>query len=49
MDSCSNFPDIHLDKMILHVPDCSLDIGNGVLPMNEIRISFLGSTSVPGK
>ena len=32
----------------MHVPDCSWDTGNGVLPMNEIRISFFGRVSVPG-
>ena len=32
----------------MHVPDCSCDTGNGVLPMNEIRISFFGRVSVPG-
>jgi len=31
------------------VPDCSFVGGNGVLPRKLMRISFLGSSSVPGK
>ena len=32
----------------MEVPDCDFVGGQGVLPRNEIRISFFGRVSVPG-